>query len=199
MLVLNTRYDWLKVVIDFVRPKKIAEIGVHNGARAWRMCEWASAHNSNIDYWGFDLWEDLQDHQQAYNGKGPSQKAIAERELRRVQNLFLKTHLIKGDHAQTVPIGFVADVVFIDGDHRTFAIQRDYDRVKNSSVIVFDDYYTPELEGVGANKVELDHLYACLLPSGDREKFSGALNRFKVATNNVVLHNHLIRLGGEQC
>jgi hypothetical protein len=199
VLVLNTRYDWLKVIIDFVHPKKIAEIGVHNGARAWRMCEWAGVHSKEIEYWGFDLWELLEDHKEVYNGKGPSHKALAERELRRVTNTAVKTYLIQGDHETTVPEGFRSDLVFIDGDHRTFAIQRDYDRVKSSKVVVFDDHYSPEVEGMGANKVIVDHSYCCLLPSGDREKFSSATNRFMVATDNAALHNHLIRLGAEQC
>jgi hypothetical protein len=35
----------------------------------------------------------------------------------------------------------IADFVFIDGDHRIEAIESDFNSVKNSKVIIFDDYY----------------------------------------------------------
>ena len=51
------RYSILLFLILVNRPKSILEIGVYNGVRAREMIEAAKVFNSNIDYYGFDLFE----------------------------------------------------------------------------------------------------------------------------------------------
>ena len=52
-----------------------------------------------------------------------------------------------------------ADFVWLDGDHRLESIRKDYEALKESKVIVFDDYYTNEehngfhINEYGCNKI----------------------------------------------
>lgn len=152
------RYDFLITVIRKLQPRSLVEIGVHKGLRAELMCLEALKYQSEIAYTGFDLWEQLQDHELVSNGKGPSSKGDVERRLRdlRKQHKGLNYELIQGDTAITVPELLTADLVFIDADHRDWAIQRDYDRTKHSRIIVLDDVYDPEIQGLGANNLKVD-------------------------------------------
>ena len=54
--------------------------------------------------------------------------------------------LIKGNTRDTLP-SYVADFVYIDGGHSVATIRSDYEAVKGSHVIVFDDYYRPDAKG----------------------------------------------------
>ena len=51
------RYSFLLFLILINKPKSILEIGVYNGVRAKEMIEAAKVFNSKIDYYGFDLFE----------------------------------------------------------------------------------------------------------------------------------------------
>ena len=51
--------------------------------------------------------------------------------------------LVRGNTRETLkPIS--ADFVYIDGGHSIETIQGDYDALKSSPVIVFDDFYIPD-------------------------------------------------------
>ena len=53
------RYLNLLWLILYFRPKKILEIGVYNGRRAIQMIEAAKVFNQEVEYFGFDLFEEL--------------------------------------------------------------------------------------------------------------------------------------------
>ena len=57
----------------------------------------------------------------------------------------------------------IADFVFIDGDHRIEAISSDFNSVKNSKVIIFDDYYiTGEHNNFTIDKYGCNHVLKSL-------------------------------------
>jgi len=117
----------------------------------------ALKYQSQVDYKGFDLWEQLSDHNLVSNGKGPSRKQDVENRLDNIRKKYkgFNYELVQGDTEYTVPVGLEADLAFIDGDHRDWAIQRDYDRTQNSKVIVLDDVYEPLIPGLGANNLQV--------------------------------------------
>lgn len=169
------RYNFLIDVINKIKPKSIIEIGVHSGKRAEAMCGHALIHCKSLTYTGYDLWQDLEEHDLVSNGKGPSHIKTVDKKLaglRRNCPLF-NYQLIKGDTAITLKPDTRADLVFIDGDHRDWAIQRDYDRSSSSPVIVLDDYYNPPIIGLGANNLIVDSSKCVqIIKSDDRIKNS---------------------------
>jgi hypothetical protein len=66
--------------------------------------------------------------------------------------------LIKGNTRDTLHgEKIAADFVFIDGGHSVETIRGDYNAVKGSKVVVFDDYYTGiNTEKFGCNSIVAD-------------------------------------------
>lgn len=168
------RYQWIERIAERAGVSRWAEIGVHQGARAESVNRLLLQSGREITYWGFDLWELLADSDQVFNGKGPSQRSRVEQRLQQLRQQYpdFRYSLIQGDHEDTVPSQFEVDLVFVDGDHRQASIQRDYNRVRHSDIVILDDWYLPELEGFGANAVRLRGQHRVIL-SEDRERFTG--------------------------
>ena len=154
------RYRALFTTIDHHHHRRLVEIGVLHGVHARQMMQTAIRHHppGTIDYFGFDLFEDLTD---ALLHSELSKKASA---FNRVEQKLVKTganiRLFKGNTKETLPqalplIG-TADFVFIDGGHSLETIQSDWNYVKTlmheRTHIIFDDYYvdtSPALDGLG--------------------------------------------------
>jgi len=163
-------------MIAIAKPSFIVEIGVHQGIRAAMMVSEALKHNSEVLYVGYDVFDtkDTAFHEAAFNGKGIVGDADARANLREVKGSFTYQFVI-GDTRETLhDTSVIADFVFIDGDHRVEVIQADYEAVKDSRVIVFDDYYTggPDTEIVGCNKV-VEQLNFTLVPQRDPVRGGG--------------------------
>ena len=171
---IEKRYDWFKLIINLIKPQTICEVGVHNGNRAKMMSQNALSWSRQVHYEGYDLWEQmpLTGHEVAYNGKGASKQEDVHKRLQACGTRNFTYQLHEGDTEQTLREGTCADLVFIDGDHRIASIQRDYERVRTSPHIVFDDYYDPEIPGMGCNRVSHDKKYSILLLAEDRERWT---------------------------
>jgi hypothetical protein len=166
---MNRRYDQLLMIINQFKPKFIAEIGTHRGARAEKIVECALANVSSdhiVTYHGYDVFEtrDLEFQIKAMNGKGVARENQATLVLQQIaeKHKNFDFELIVGDTRDTLrtlrPTTY--DFVFIDGDHRVEVIQSDYNNVKESKVVVFDDFYRADSNGksidvtkYGCNKV----------------------------------------------
>lgn len=177
------RYGVIVELVEAIKPKSFIEVGVHEGSTAEKICRLGSSYSSAdepFQYRGFDLWEQLEDARKVFHGKGASTKQMVEDRLSKFDNL--EFTLIQGDTAKTLEQNPNAEMAFIDGDHRDFAIQNDYDRVFAETVI-FDDFYSPALEGLGCNNVMCNHKYAWMLESLDVHQNSF----FKVPTRISLL------------
>ena len=53
------RYSLLLLIVFFKRPKSIVEIGVYKGKRSKELIEVARIFNNKVNYYGFDLFENI--------------------------------------------------------------------------------------------------------------------------------------------
>lgn len=162
-----SRYNQLLQVIDLFRPQTICETGVWNGHNAIRMIKQAEQYNKlgEVSYYGFDLFEDAtpETDSKEFNVKPHNSCADVGKLIREHTNTALC--LIKGDTNKT--LGGVCltdftqfDLAFIDGGHSIDTIRNDYHKLRDSKVIILDDYYThdeegkcPDIEKFGCNRL----------------------------------------------
>lgn len=155
------RYSNLLINILKYRPVTILEIGVYNGNRALEMIQAAKIFNKDIEYYGFDLFEDFGENilREEYS-KIPKDLNYIKNKLCKIA----KINLFKGYTKDTLP-EFIKekkkiDFIFIDGGHSIETIGNDWTYclklLKLKSIIIFDDYYLDDNEIVkkyGSNKV----------------------------------------------
>jgi Methyltransferase domain len=193
------RYHQMGPLIADVKPQSIIEIGVHSATRACYMSEEALKHQETVKYLGFDIFEggDAAFHIAAMNGKGiPSEKMARQRlsaftSQKKIHDHRFSWKLIVGDTRQTLAgRQYKADLVFIDGDHRVKTIRSDYEAVRASRCIVFDDYLMPgpggklpDLDVYGANRIVDEIPSATILPIMDLSK-DGWYAAFAVVRND---------------
>ena len=154
------RYENLKYIIAKYKPKTICEIGTSHGKGSLVMVEEAIKHHDTIHFTGYDLFEEqtVENNLKERNGKGmivgkgretgkekplPTVESVS-RKLNQLRNKLsfknFEYNLIKGDTNDTLNDGESYDLVFIDGGHSKDTVINDYSKVKNSKVVVFDDF-----------------------------------------------------------
>ena len=135
------RYEYLIDIIDYLKPKSIIEIGVAEGINAEKMLR---KSGNSTKYTGYDVFDfsDKVFHRLVGNGK----RVLSEKEIYgKISALTSDVTLHKGMTQDTLwPKGDKADLVWLDGDHRIQAIRKDFEAVKNSKVVVLDDYYVED-------------------------------------------------------
>ena len=158
-MFLNNRYQYLLLGLCFLKPRSIIEIGLAQGVRAYQMIQFAKKYNSNVKYTGYDVFDTKNEqwHRLVGNGKKVASKAEIKKQLSKVTS---NIELIEGMTSDTLwTKKNKADFVWLDGDHRLESIRKDYEALKESKVIVFDDYYTNEehdgfhINEYGCNKI----------------------------------------------
>jgi len=176
------RYDQIYKLIDLFKPKSIVEIGTWSGDNAIRMIQAAQRHNPNIEYTGYDLFEEATSETDAleFNVKPHnSRDVIADKIQQYCPQATVK--LIKGNTRETLkahpPMG---DFCYIDGGHSLDTIANDYQLTSHIPIIVFDDYYIadaqgicPDLNIVGCNKLVSGLTGCAVLPDADPIKGGG--------------------------
>ena len=161
-MFLNSRYQYLLLGLCIVAPKSIIEVGLARGIRAFQMIQLAKKYNPDVKYTGYDVFDtkDSEWHKLVGNGKKVEAKLVIEKKLKTLTN---NLNLIQGMTSDTLwPHPNKADYVWLDGDHRLISIKKDYESLKESKVIVFDDYYSTgehdgfHIEKYGCNKIVED-------------------------------------------
>lgn len=190
-----SRYAQLQVLIALFKPRTIVEIGTNRGDSAVAMCHEALKHRPEVHYRGYDVFDtkDHAFHQAAFNGKGAFSRAEVHDRLASLQRhaASFSFELVEGDTNSTLHREAIrADFVFIDGDHRSDAIAKDYAAVADSEVVVFDDFYDPhsdvgsQLIGkIGCNRVVGELERVTILPLADEFPATGPI-RMAVTTRN---------------
>lgn len=191
----GVRYDQLLDLIDEIKPRWIVEVGVARAERACAMIERALMHDAEVKYIGYDVFEtkDAAFHAAAFNLKQVATRAEVATKLMAIQRRHrdFQFALRVGDTRDTLHgKAVVADLAFIDGDHRVEAIRGDYEALKGSSVVVLDDYYTadergcPDIGRVGCNML-VDEICATLLPASDQVRDGGRVQMAVIRTQRA--------------
>ncbi len=191
---MKNRYEHLANLIEEHKPSSIIEVGVHKAYRAVYMVREAMKYQNKVSYIGFDVFETLgEDFQElVLNGKGMATEMQARAAMHQLTSEYgprFTCELIVGKTQDTLhETTYSADLVFIDGDHRAEAIAADYAALKNSKLVVFDDYYVvdpagaiPDLKKYGANIVCDSLPNAVRLPHGDQCRHGGLSHLVLVA------------------
>lgn len=133
-----------KPILDLVlkyKPKSFCEIGCHNGMTArWLSHFILENYHPRLQYFGYDAFEDVEKIE--HNGKSiPNQEKIITR-LNWVNRKYkhFKYTLIKGLTKDTLTSPIKFGIVYIDGGHSYETVKHDYSMIKESKIIIFDDY-----------------------------------------------------------
>ena len=148
-------------VFDVVKPQRICEIGTHDGKSAGQMCEYLLQMGLEVDYTGYDLFEEANDetHRIGHNGKGTGRLNVASAKLRTLREKYpnkFNYRLIQGDTTKVLDTPQKYDFAFIDGGHNYEIVKHDYSMLSETPVVVFDDYIIP---GVAQAVDEIDNVY----------------------------------------
>ena len=158
----KARYNQLYKVIKFNKPETIVEVGTYDGERALQLIQWALKYKPYVKYYGFDLFEDAttENDEKEFNGKRShpnGEEVAAKLQAAKDTGLNFDFELRKGNTNETC------------------------------KVIVFDDYYTPDKNGVGpditkvgCNEVVKSLANIVIMPTGDMQEGFGAI--FMVVT-----------------
>jgi len=178
------RYDYLVEYIKKHKCKNILEVGTWNGLNSTRMlnaaCSQANS-SSDINYWGFDLWELMNDDifDKEYSKRPPKMAIVKER----LKKLGCNINLYQGDTIDTLKQfkesninKLNLDFIYIDGGHSFDTIESDWDNIKGfinaNTQVIFDDYYIYTSPDPTANVGEdLQPTFGCskLIDSLDRK------------------------------
>jgi predicted O-methyltransferase YrrM len=128
------------------------EIGTWNGKHSFQMIKEAQKYTSDVKYYGFDIFEDIDPSIREKEGHIKSVEK-EEKVKKYLNSSGAEIFLHVGYTTDTLP-AFEApkegiDFVFIDGGHSLETIERDWSQVKRImnqfTVVLFDDYYPGDL------------------------------------------------------
>jgi len=138
-------------VFNHYKPKRICEIGTHDGKSAIQFVDHCLTIHPDLEYTGYDIFDevrnDTQFHEREVNGKGAGRISTARNNLRHRQRKHKQFmfNLIRG-YTQDTLEEQEFDFVYIDGGHSYDTVKHDYEKLSKSTVIVFDDYQTEEVK-----------------------------------------------------
>ncbi len=143
------RYRYLFESINLTHAAKILEVGTWNGERALQMIDTAhkASPESNIAYYGFDLFEQMTD-QVFLDEVSKRPPSMADVRLK-LEKSGAEIHLYPGNTKDTLPKEILTlpkmDFVFIDGGHHVDTISSDWNAVSKlmhaTTIVIFDDYW----------------------------------------------------------
>lgn len=157
-------YKWNKVfkpLIEKYKPQNFCEIGCHEGLTLKSLLPLTKELNYKIHYIGYDAFELAErptfefpknpiTGEMEHNGKeSASYEKIKERCEKYIKNNLLKSYEIYQGWTHTTlqgPKRF--DMVYIDGGHSYSTVKWDYEQVRDSKIIIFDDTYEVKFPGV---------------------------------------------------
>jgi len=150
---LGWRQQYFRTAIDLFKPQSYCEIGCHTGRAATVTTDYCLQYTSNFYFAGYDLFELATDetHKQEINGKGSGNYDACAKRFNKLKarssakNIDLTYDLYKGFTQDTLE-SRKFDMVFVDGGHSYETVLYDYEKVKDSKVIFFDDYDIPDVK-----------------------------------------------------
>jgi len=157
-------YKWNTVfrpLIEKYKPQTFCEIGCHEGLTLKSLLPFTIELGYKITYIGYDAFE-LADRpsfeypqnpitgEMEHNGKESAayQNIIDRCEKHKKNDELDSFTIVKGWTHETLNGPLAFDMVYIDGGHSYSTVKWDYEQVKDSKVIIFDDTYPIKFPGV---------------------------------------------------
>lgn len=157
-------YKWNKVFKPLIikyQPKTFCEIGCHEGLTLKSLTLLTKELGYKIDYIGYDAFELAErptfeypknpfTGEMEHNGKeSASYNKLKKRCEKYIQSQLLNTYsIVKGWTHEILKGPLHFDMVYIDGGHSYSTVKWDYEQVKNSKIIIFDDLHENKFPGV---------------------------------------------------
>lgn len=154
------------------KPQSLVEIGVYDGKHAVQMIETAQIYHKEVNYYGFDLFEQITPEiiQKEFSKHKIFSESTVKKELNKTKANII---LYKGFTRETLPF-FVSlkkkvDFIFLDGGHSLETIYTDWLEIENilqinpQCIVLLDDYYPTSNLEIGCKK---------LIHSLNREKYN---------------------------
>jgi hypothetical protein len=139
-------FDIMKEIIGDAKCKFIGEIGTHHGATAYQLVTHFAPRVDHLTYHGYDVFDqvrgDTEFSMKERNGKGAGSIERAKQNFRKAMSKHknISYELFQGFTTDTLVNPVVFDFVYIDGGHSYKTVKHDYSMVKDSKIIVFDDF-----------------------------------------------------------
>jgi predicted O-methyltransferase YrrM len=148
----STRYSQIYDILSHNKVKNILEIGIWNGYNAYEMINICKKKRDEVNYYGFDLFEDITQHDAVLeNAKIPPSKAEV---LSTLKLTGANINLYKGYTKDTLKEAYSSlpkmDFIFVDGGHSIETIRNDMhyalQLIDAKSVVILDDYLEDDNE-----------------------------------------------------
>jgi len=148
-----------------VKPTFIGELGTHNGESAVQFCKCAleQSKKEKIKYVGYDMFEDADLDptfaRKERNAKGAGLYNTAKRKLDSIKNYHAPRFSYKLHRGMTSATlkNTKFDFVYIDAGHSYDSVVHDWNKVKESKLIVFDDVKLKSVRQAIIDHVEPSH------------------------------------------
>lgn len=192
------RYSQLYTTINKIKPINILEVGTWNGRRAVEMIKEAQKHNKDVQYYGFDLFENMTDSifKEEISKWPPTSQEVKKYIL---DNTGVEPNLFIGNTMETFPKYIdslpIMDFIYIDGGHAIETVKNDWTYseklMDKNTAVIFDDYW-PDRADEGGSKIIVDaldkNIYKIeILPivdSFDNPEFGKLVIQFAKVTKN---------------
>lgn len=140
-------FEKFKTLFAEINPTFIGELGTHNAETALQFSNLALklSPNKQVTYYGYDVFDIAKDNieikTKERNAKGPGSLQLAKQKLQNLKtvNDRFKFKLFQGYTQDTLKEEISFDFVYIDAGHSYDSVVYDWNKVKTSKLIVFDD------------------------------------------------------------
>jgi len=205
--IIPTRYKQLADIVRHYKPKSIIETGTWNGGRVIEMALAVFESADKLDYKGFDLFEeattetDMEEFNvKAHNTKNAVIKRVQEFKSRMAKKNKEFTFSIEKGNTRVSLKKSTADLVLIGGGNSYRTVLNDFNKLKESKIIIFDHFFRKDEEELmpkeayqGVNKVVAKLIKnkkakTVVLPSSDRVA-EGGYTHLVFSTADLSLPN----------
>lgn len=157
-------------LVKIYKPRSFCEVGCHTGLTARWLCHEILKYHPRLTYVGYDAFEETPKIER--NGKSvPNQEKIIQRlEWLKRRYKFFSYNLIKGYTSQTLTQPCKYGIVYIDGGHSYETVKHDYNMLRESKIVIFDDYNLPGVQQA-VDEIGLGYQLEFNTPRGKNKKW----------------------------
>lgn len=168
-------FDAMKEILKGAECSFIGEIGTHKGSTSYQLVNHFAPKVKELVFYGYDVFDlergNTQFHNKEHNGKS-SHATINDvrRTLGKVPHKNFKYKLFKGYTTETLVSPIAFDFVYIDGGHSYETVKHDYNMVKDSKIIIFDDVNLLQIKKLIQELIDQNIKVEVMKPAIDKKR-----------------------------